>query len=151
HQSRRGILNLRARGLGRGVASSDLGNRLRRGHAASSFDPRVRAWDANRHRRGARVPRAPRSAAGHPLAGGNQRAASGGGAALSGGARLSEAPSQRILAVDWLRGLAVLVMIQCHAMVLLLPELRATHTAAVLYRIDGLVAPSFILAAGFSL
>jgi len=55
------------------------------------------------------------------------------------------------LAVDWLRGLAVLVMIQCHAMVLLLPELRATHTAAVLYRIDGLVAPSFILAAGFSL
>lgn len=54
-------------------------------------------------------------------------------------------------AVDWLRGLAVLVMIQCHAMVLMLPELRTTHAFRVLVRIDGLVAPAFILAAGFSL
>lgn len=56
-----------------------------------------------------------------------------------------------MLAVDWLRGLAVLVMIQCHAMVLMLPELRTTRPFFMLVRIDGLVAPSFILAAGFSL
>jgi len=56
-----------------------------------------------------------------------------------------------VFAVDWLRGLAVLFMIQCHAMVLLLPELRKTTPFFILVRIDGLVAPSFILAAGFSL
>jgi uncharacterized membrane protein len=56
-----------------------------------------------------------------------------------------------VLAVDWLRGLAVMVMIQCHAMVLMLPALRTTHAFRVLVRIDGLVAPAFILAAGFSL
>ena len=56
-----------------------------------------------------------------------------------------------MLAVDWLRGLAVLVMIQCHAMVLLRPELRKEKLYNVLVQIDGLVAPSFILAAGFSL
>src|SRR4051812_48724109 len=42
-------------------------------------------------------------------------------------------------------------MIQCHAMVLMLPALRTTHAFRVLVRIDGLVAPAFILAAGFSL
>lgn len=56
----------------------------------------------------------------------------------------------RILAVDWLRGAAVLVMIQCHAMVLLRPELLQTDLARWLLRVDGLVAPSFITAAGFS-
>ena len=57
----------------------------------------------------------------------------------------------RIKAFDWLRGAAVLVMIQCHALTLLRPELRA----GTLYRridfVDGLVAPAFIFAAGFSL
>ena len=53
--------------------------------------------------------------------------------------------------MDWLRGLAVLFMIQCHAMVLMLPELRTTKGYFWLVRMDGLVAPSFILAAGFSL
>ena len=53
--------------------------------------------------------------------------------------------------MDWLRGLAVLFMIQCHAMVLMTPELRTTHAFRVLLSMDGLVAPSFILAAGFSL
>ena len=33
--------------------------------------------------------------------------------------------SQRIRAFDWLRGLAVLVMIQTHSLALLKPELRA--------------------------
>src|SRR5262249_25304754 len=59
--------------------------------------------------------------------------------------------AQRVLAVDWLRGLAVLVMIQGHAMVLLLPELRKTKPFFTLVHIDALVAPPSILASGFSL
>jgi uncharacterized membrane protein len=57
----------------------------------------------------------------------------------------------RVKAFDWLRGLAVLVMIECHAMVLLRQELLATRAAAVMDWLNGLVAPSFIFAAGFSL
>ncbi|HVP62113.1 MAG TPA: heparan-alpha-glucosaminide N-acetyltransferase domain-containing protein [Myxococcaceae bacterium] len=57
----------------------------------------------------------------------------------------------RVRAFDWLRGLAVLVMIETHAMVLLRKELLATPAAGVLDRVNGLVAPSFIFAAGFSL
>jgi uncharacterized membrane protein len=61
------------------------------------------------------------------------------------------APATRIRAFDWLRGLAVLFMIQCHALSLLTPELRASNWALRLLWLDGLVAPSFIFAAGFSL
>jgi len=57
----------------------------------------------------------------------------------------------RVRAFDWLRGLAVLVMIETHALVLLRKELLATPAAGVLDYINGLVAPSFIFAAGFSL
>jgi uncharacterized membrane protein len=57
----------------------------------------------------------------------------------------------RIRAFDWLRGLAVLVMIQTHALALLRPELRAGSFFTRLQWIDGLVAPSFIFAAGFSM
>jgi uncharacterized membrane protein len=57
----------------------------------------------------------------------------------------------RIQAFDWLRGLAVLFMIQCHAMVLLLPSLKEEPLFRTLVRVDGLVAPSFTFAAGFSL
>src|SRR5438552_19197661 len=57
----------------------------------------------------------------------------------------------RIRAIDWLRGLAVLFMIQTHALALLRPELRAGALFSTLQWIDGLVAPSFILAAGFSM
>lgn len=57
----------------------------------------------------------------------------------------------RVKAFDWLRGLAVLVMIECHAMVLLRKELLTTPAAAVMDWLNGLVAPSFIFAAGFSL
>ena len=57
----------------------------------------------------------------------------------------------RIRAFDWLRGLAVLVMIQTHALVLLRPELRQGDGFVTLQWIDGLVAPSFIFAAGFAM
>ena len=62
-----------------------------------------------------------------------------------------EPSAARVKAFDWLRGLAVLVMIECHAMVLLRQELLGTHAAAVMNWLNGLVAPSFIFAAGFSL
>ena len=57
----------------------------------------------------------------------------------------------RVQAFDWLRGLAVAVMIQCHAMVLLLPALKEDPLFHWLVRLDGLVAPSFVFSAGFSL
>ncbi len=57
----------------------------------------------------------------------------------------------RIKAFDWLRGLAVLVMVETHALVFLRPELHQTRAMARLNWVNGLVAPSFILAAGFSL
>ncbi len=57
----------------------------------------------------------------------------------------------RIRAVDWLRGLAVLFMIQTHALGLLRPGLRESSAFSALQWVDGLVAPAFILAAGFSM
>src|SRR4051812_4116170 len=61
------------------------------------------------------------------------------------------APMSRVRAFDWLRGLAVLVMVQTHALALLQPRLRSGTFYAALQWVDGLVAPSFILAAGFAL
>jgi uncharacterized membrane protein len=60
-------------------------------------------------------------------------------------------PNARIYAFDWLRGLAVLVMIQTHALVLLLPEIHAEYLFKRLQYFDGLVAPAFIFSAGFAL
>ena len=57
----------------------------------------------------------------------------------------------RIRAFDWLRGIAVLVMMQTHSLVLLRPELRAGPFWNRLQWVDGLVAPAFIFSAGFSL
>ena len=57
----------------------------------------------------------------------------------------------RVRAFDWLRGLAVLVMVQTHALALLRPGLRSGSFYLALQWADGLVAPSFILAAGFAL
>lgn len=57
----------------------------------------------------------------------------------------------RVAAFDWLRGLAVLVMIQTHSVVLLLPSLRAAPSFRRVDSIDGLVAPAFIFSAGFAL
>ncbi|MGQ0506945.1 MAG: heparan-alpha-glucosaminide N-acetyltransferase domain-containing protein [Myxococcaceae bacterium] len=59
--------------------------------------------------------------------------------------------SARVRAFDWLRGLAILFMIQCHAMVLLTEELRRSPLAKTLLWYDGLVAPAFIFTSGFSL
>jgi uncharacterized membrane protein len=59
--------------------------------------------------------------------------------------------ASRIRAFDWLRGAAVLVMIQCHALTLLRPDLRAGAWYRRIDFVDGLVAPAFIFAAGFSL
>lgn len=61
------------------------------------------------------------------------------------------APNARIYAFDWLRGVAVLVMLQTHALVLLLPSLRTPGLFTRIVSIDGLVAPSFIFSAGFAL
>jgi uncharacterized membrane protein len=58
---------------------------------------------------------------------------------------------ERVRAIDWLRGLSVLVMIQCHALVLLTPELRKSVWTGRLLKVDGLVAPAFIFSAGFAL
>ena len=60
-------------------------------------------------------------------------------------------PPPRIYAFDWLRGVAVLVMIQTHALVLLLPSIHGQDLFKQLVSIDGLVAPSFIFSAGFAL
>lgn len=57
----------------------------------------------------------------------------------------------RIRAVDWLRGIAVIFMVQCHSLVLLTPVLRKSEWTRFLLRLDGLVAPTFIFAAGFAL
>ena len=57
---------------------------------------------------------------------------------------------ERIRAIDWLRGIAVLFMIQTHTLALLTPELRRSVWVARLLRVDGLVAPAFIFSAGFA-
>ena len=46
----------------------------------------------------------------------------------------------RIYAFDWLRGIAVLVMLETHSLVLLLPEITKTEAYRQLVAIDGLVA-----------
>ncbi len=61
------------------------------------------------------------------------------------------APSERIRAIDWLRGLAVFVMIEVHALILLSKEFHGTPLRDFLNGINGLVAPSFLFAAGFAL
>src|SRR5436190_1101396 len=67
-------------------------------------------------------------------------------------ARMAGGLKQRIQSFDWLRGVAVLFMIQCHTvMFLLLPALKTSTLYRVLMHFDGLVAPSFIFSAGFSL
>ncbi|MFL5321659.1 MAG: heparan-alpha-glucosaminide N-acetyltransferase domain-containing protein [Myxococcaceae bacterium] len=57
----------------------------------------------------------------------------------------------RLRAFDWLRGLAVLVMVQTHALFLVQPALRVGEAFHWLNFVDGLVAPTFLFAAGFSL
>lgn len=61
------------------------------------------------------------------------------------------APAARVHAFDWLRGVAVVVMLQTHSVPLLKPELRSGPLFQKVTMIDGLVAPSFIFSAGFAL
>jgi uncharacterized membrane protein len=57
----------------------------------------------------------------------------------------------RLRAIDWLRGAAVLVMVQCHALCLLDVRHQREPGFATLAWLDGWVAPSFLFAAGASL
>jgi uncharacterized membrane protein len=66
-------------------------------------------------------------------------------------ARAGTGAHARVRAIDWLRGLAVLVMIECHSLVLLQPRRVGSAFYNWLQGINGLVAPAFIFAAGFSL
>ncbi|NTX13763.1 DUF1624 domain-containing protein [Myxococcus sp. CA056] len=58
---------------------------------------------------------------------------------------------ERVRAIDWLRGIAVLFMVQTHSLALLTPELRKSAWVGRLLKVDGLVAPAFIFSAGFAL
>jgi hypothetical protein len=64
---------------------------------------------------------------------------------------LTARPStDRVLAIDWLRGLSVLFMIECHALRLLEPARELDPLWSFLQSINGLVAPAFIMVAGFA-
>lgn len=55
----------------------------------------------------------------------------------------------RLLALDWLRGLAVLVMMECHVFnALLAPQYRPARWFSALTWLNGLVAPAFLLVSG---
>ena len=58
--------------------------------------------------------------------------------------------SHRIKAIDWLRGLSVVFMIECHSLYFLLPSLEKTADWYRLQAINGLVSVAFLFAAGFS-
>jgi len=58
--------------------------------------------------------------------------------------------SHRIKAIDWLRGLSVVFMIECHSLYFLLPSLEKTQGWYRLQGINGLVSVAFLFAAGFS-
>jgi uncharacterized membrane protein len=61
----------------------------------------------------------------------------------------SDTTRPRLLALDWLRGLAVLVMVECHVFnALLSPALRDTGWFSALNWLNGLVAPAFLLVSG---
>jgi uncharacterized membrane protein len=58
--------------------------------------------------------------------------------------------SHRFKAIDWLRGLSVVFMIECHCLYFLRPELDRTYGWYWLQGINGLVSVAFLFAAGFS-
>ena len=61
----------------------------------------------------------------------------------------SSPPQRRLRALDWLRGIAVLVMAECHVFnALLAPEYRLARWFAAVNWINGLVAPAFLLVSG---
>ncbi len=56
----------------------------------------------------------------------------------------------RIRAIDWLRGLSVIFMIECHAMIFLAPANLNAPVYFWLQNINGLVSTAFLFAAGFA-
>ena len=57
--------------------------------------------------------------------------------------------SNRLLALDWLRGVAVLVMVECHVFnAVLAPQHHETAWFAFLNWLNGFVAPAFLLVSG---
>ncbi|HUJ08820.1 MAG TPA: heparan-alpha-glucosaminide N-acetyltransferase domain-containing protein [Verrucomicrobiae bacterium] len=61
----------------------------------------------------------------------------------------SAGPRMRLFALDWLRGVAVLVMVECHVFnALLAAEHRSTRWFAALNWLNGLVAPAFLFVSG---
>jgi uncharacterized membrane protein len=61
----------------------------------------------------------------------------------------SAAPRERLRALDWLRGIAVLVMAECHVFnALLAPEYRSSSWFGFLNWLNGFVAPAFLLVSG---
>ena len=55
----------------------------------------------------------------------------------------------RLLALDWLRGIAVLVMAECHVFnALLTTEYKSTRWFGAMNWLNGLVAPAFLLVSG---
>src|SRR5260221_14161887 len=60
----------------------------------------------------------------------------------------SSAPS-RLLALDWLRGIAVLVMVECHVFnAVLAPGYREAGWFVFLNWLNGFVAPAFLMVSG---
>ncbi len=61
----------------------------------------------------------------------------------------SDTTRPRLLALDWLRGIAVLVMVECHVFnALLAPAYRDSRWFAVFNWLNGFVAPAFLLVSG---
>ncbi len=57
--------------------------------------------------------------------------------------------TSRLHALDWLRGIAVLVMVECHVFnALLAPEYRSATWFQFLNRLNGFIAPAFLLVSG---
>ena len=58
--------------------------------------------------------------------------------------------SHRLRAIDWLRGLSVLFMIECHSLIFLDTQFEYSPIWLFLQNFNGLVSASFLLTAGFS-
>jgi len=56
----------------------------------------------------------------------------------------------RIRAIDWLRGLSVIFMIECHALIFLDPQFHVSRLWNFVVDINGLVCVSFLFSAGFA-
>ncbi len=65
---------------------------------------------------------------------------------------ISKSPvRRRIGCIDWMRGLSVLFMVECHSLYFLHPSHDGDAARRYLQQLNGLLAPQFILTAGFSI